>query len=795
MRSLRADDPERIGQYRLLGRLGEGGMGSVYLAQSPRGRTVAVKLVRPELAGHAEFRHRFEQEVGAARRVGGEWTAPVLDADTEADPPWVATGYIPGITLYEAVADRGTPLPARTLRILANRLARALGAVHEAGLVHRDVKPSNILVTIDGPRVIDFGIARALETVADAHLTRTGAVVGSPGFMSPEQVRGDRVTGSSDIFSLGSVLAFAATGRTPFGGDGAAGHVQLYRITQEEPDLAGVPGELRDLVADCLAKSAAQRPGLPQILDRTADPEGEPGPGASGSETADPWLPAGLMAQLGRHAARLLDAEVPGARAAAARVAEAPAVPPATGVGHREPSEPPTPAAPDASPPEERATGTDGTGPAGSEPAATPATGSPATAVTPLRPAGTDPAAARPSGGTAATGDPEGAGAHGSPEAAEGPRVSGDAGPRQAAAASGAGVPPPAPGEEQMHGMRTVTGPPAAPVGPHPPPGGEPPDPGRPTTPPYTVRDSAAARPGRAHGRGMLLGALGVVLALVSGLGTFVALRVYDNGGDTARQQPDAAAEASPGDGSGTPSPEDIGSPAPGGALPKGYLGAWQGSVQDADGSTITRRFEIRQGEQGEVVAKTVNIRADMMCEGEATLVAFDGADTGLRITSRITGSHPASRTCSPYQEQKLRLRTDGTLSWIYPSGSLSAKLRKVGDPAAPVPRSMAGEWQGTTAQGEERTLTLRRGRVGTASVRLAGEHAGVSCVWENTLGGAEEDTLTYGPDRLDGASGPGCVASAESLRITAVGGDAIRVARVGEPDGAGRVYRRGGSD
>ncbi|MDF4252687.1 serine/threonine-protein kinase [Streptomyces sp. WMMB303] len=782
MRSLRADDPERIGQYRLLGRLGEGGMGSVYLAQSPRGRTVAVKLVRPELAGHAEFRHRFEQEVGAARRVGGEWTAPVLDADTEADPPWVATGYIPGITLYEAVADRGTPLPARTLRILANRLARALGAVHEAGLVHRDVKPSNILVTIDGPRVIDFGIARALETVADAHLTRTGAVVGSPGFMSPEQVRGDRVTGSSDIFSLGSVLAFAATGRTPFGGDGAAGHVQLYRITQEEPDLAGVPGELRGLVADCLAKPAAQRPGLSEILDRTADPEDEPGPGTSGAETAEPWLPAGLVARLGRHAARLLDAEVPGARAAAARVAEAPAVPPAPGAGHPESPESPPPAAPDAPQPKERATGTDGPDPAGAEAAATAATGSPATAVTPSDPAGTDFAAAPAPGDTPASGDPAASGAGGA--AAEGGET-----------ASGAGAPPPAPGEAQMHGMLTVTGPPTAPAGPHPPHGGEPPGPGRPATPGYTVHGPAAARPERAHRRGMLLGALGVVLALVSGLGTFVALRVYDNGGDAARQQPDPAVKASPGDGSRTPSPEDIGSPAPDGALPRGYLGAWQGSVQDADGSTITRRFEIRQGEQGEVVAKTVNIRADMMCEGEATLVAFEGADTGLRITSRITGSHPASRTCSPYQEQTLRLRADGTLSWIYPSGSLSAKLRKVGDAAAPVPRSMAGEWQGTTEQGEERTLTLRRGRVGTATLRLTGEHAGVSCVWENTLGGAEGETLTYGPDRVDGASAPGCAASVESLRITAVGGDAIRVSPVGEPDGAGRVYRRAGSD
>lgn len=187
MRSLRAEDPERIGEYRLLGRLGEGGMGCVYLAQSPRGRTVAVKLVRRELAEHVEFRRRFEQEISAARRVGGEWTAPVLDADPDAAQPWVATGYIAGISLHEAVAGRRATLPERTLRILANRLGLALRAIHEAGLIHRDVKPSNILVTIDGPRVIDFGIARALETVADGNLTRTGDVIGSPASCRPSR--------------------------------------------------------------------------------------------------------------------------------------------------------------------------------------------------------------------------------------------------------------------------------------------------------------------------------------------------------------------------------------------------------------------------------------------------------------------------------------------------------------------------------------------------------------------------------------------------------------------------------
>ncbi|MBO8194316.1 serine/threonine protein kinase [Streptomyces oryzae] len=736
MKSLRADDPERIGDYRLLGRLGEGGMGSVYLAQSPRGRTVAVKLVRRELAEDAEFRNRFEQEVGAARRVGGEWTAPVLDADTEADPPWLATGYIPGITLYEAVAGRATPLPVRTLRILANRLARALGAIHEAGLVHRDVKPSNILVTIDGPRVIDFGIARALETVADAQLTRTGAVVGSPGFMSPEQVRGDRVTEASDIFSLGSVLTFAATGRAPFERTGVAGHVQMYRIAQEEPDLEDVPEELRELVAGCLAKDGAERPELTEILERTADPEDEPGPGASGSEAAEPWLPGSLVAQLGRHAARLLDAEVPGARAAAERAAEAPALPPRPG------AEPSLPGA------EALAEG------AGSE--------------TPPEGTGTSAESAERSG--------------------EQPLP----------------PPPPAPGGPEMHGMMTVTDAAAqhAPTSGQLPPPPSPPAPqgGPGAHPAYALHGpaAAAAGPERRHRRGMVLGALGVVLALVSGVGTFVALRLYDSSGDDAKQS-GPQAKSSPGADSDTskkPSPKDISSPAPGGALPKGYLGAWQGSVQDADGSTVTRRFEIRQGEEGEVIARTVNVRADMMCEGEATLVAFDGGDQGLRVTSRITDSHPASRPCSPYKEQTLKLRTDGTLSWVYPDSSLSATLRKVGDPAAPVPARMAGEWKGTNPQGEERTLTIHRGRVGTATVRVSGDYAGDSCEWEHTLGGADGETLLYGPDEVvESASGPSCAGSATSLMISAAGDDELRVSSVREPDGAPRVYRRAGSE
>ncbi|HCA87270.1 MAG TPA: serine/threonine protein kinase, partial [Streptomyces sp.] len=303
MDALGPRDPGVLGAYRLLGRLGEGGMGRVYLARSDRGRTVAVKLVREELAREEEFRLRFRQEVQAARRVGGEWTAPVLDADTEAEIPWLATGYVAGPSLHQVVtADHG-PLPARTVRILAAGLARALQAVHAAGIIHRDLKPSNVLLTLDGPRVIDFGIARALEASgASGGLTSTGAAVGSPGFMSPEQVRGEPLTAASDIFCLGSVLAYAATGRTPFGTADSGAHALMYRIAQEEPDLAALPEELRDVVAACLAKDPAERPAPARVLDRTA---------REGDADGEPWLPGPLVAKLGRHAVGLLEAENP----------------------------------------------------------------------------------------------------------------------------------------------------------------------------------------------------------------------------------------------------------------------------------------------------------------------------------------------------------------------------------------------------------------------------------------------------------------------------------------------------
>ncbi|MFG3291320.1 LamG-like jellyroll fold domain-containing protein [Streptomyces sp. NPDC048179] len=264
MAALEPGDPRSVGEYQLLRRLGAGGMGRVYLGRSPGGRAVAVKVVHAELvAGQPEFRSRFRREVAAARKVSGAFTAPVVDADPDAPLPWLVTSYIAGPSLQEAVAERG-PLPADTVLGLAAGLAEALTSIHAAGLVHRDLKPSNVLLAEDGPRVIDFGIARSVES---ATITRAGLMVGSPGFMSPEQVAGAEVTGASDVFALGAVLAFAATGGNPFGAGPTP--ALLYRVVHDEPDIGAVTDPaLAVLVADCLAKDPARRPTPREILTR-----------------------------------------------------------------------------------------------------------------------------------------------------------------------------------------------------------------------------------------------------------------------------------------------------------------------------------------------------------------------------------------------------------------------------------------------------------------------------------------------------------------------------------------------
>ncbi|MFH9605910.1 serine/threonine-protein kinase [Streptomyces sp. NPDC017448] len=305
IRPLAAGDPVRIGPYPLLGRLGAGGMGRVYLARSAGGRTVAVKVVHEEHIANGEFRARFRREIQSARRVGGRWTAPVLDADADAEQPWVATGYVPGPSLEQAVREHG-PLPAASVQALAEGLLRALRGIHAAGIVHRDLKPSNVLLTVDGPRVIDFGIARAFQVSVESLLTGTGMVIGSPGFMAPEQILGEATGPAADVFSLGCVLMYAAAGQLPFGAGASNQHSVMFQIVQSSPDLTAVAdAHLRALIERCLTKSAAERPSVEALLEELAASKSEAAPHGA-------WLPPVLLARLARQSALLLDAEVPG---------------------------------------------------------------------------------------------------------------------------------------------------------------------------------------------------------------------------------------------------------------------------------------------------------------------------------------------------------------------------------------------------------------------------------------------------------------------------------------------------
>ncbi|MDX3312250.1 bifunctional serine/threonine-protein kinase/ABC transporter substrate-binding protein [Streptomyces sp. NPDC054884] len=281
MEPLRTSDPSRLGRYRLLRRLGVGGMGVVFLARAPGGAVAAVKTVRAAYAEEPGFRARFRREAQAARQVQSPWVVPLLDADADAETPWLATSYVPGPSLSETVEVFG-PLSVTSVRVLGIRLAEALEAVHAAGLVHRDVKPGNVLLAPDGPRLIDFGIARAPEATA---LTSSGVIVGSPGFLSPEQARarGGEIGPPSDVFSLACVLAFAATGVRPFGDGGAAG--VLLRTVYEEPDPAALPDALAPLLTSCLLKDPAARPSLARLRA-----ELETGVG-SGPEGTAGWLP------------------------------------------------------------------------------------------------------------------------------------------------------------------------------------------------------------------------------------------------------------------------------------------------------------------------------------------------------------------------------------------------------------------------------------------------------------------------------------------------------------------------
>jgi outer membrane protein assembly factor BamB len=262
MDSLTAADPRTVGEFRLLARLGAGGMGQVFLASSLAGRIVAVKVIHPQLCQDWEFIRRFRHEAEAAAKVSGWYTAPVVAVGVDDNPPWLATAFVPGPSLEDIVARHGA-LPVPALWRLAAGLAEALRAIHATGLVHRDLKPANVLLALDGPRVIDFGISRA---VTDTRLTAAGVVIGTPSYMSPEQVEALPAGPASDTFSLGSVLAFAAAGSAPFsGGHGTSSASIMYRIVHADPDLGAVPADARGLIEACLAKDPRQRPDLGRV--------------------------------------------------------------------------------------------------------------------------------------------------------------------------------------------------------------------------------------------------------------------------------------------------------------------------------------------------------------------------------------------------------------------------------------------------------------------------------------------------------------------------------------------------
>ncbi|MGY1544814.1 serine/threonine-protein kinase [Streptomyces sp. MN6] len=648
MDQLGIGDPQTIGGYRLLARLGAGGMGQVYLARSDRGRTVAVKLVREELARQEEFRARFRQEVSAARQVGGHWTAPVLDADTEAAVPWVATGYVAGPSLQQVVGHDHGALPERSVRILAAGLAHALKDIHAAGIIHRDLKPSNVLVTIDGPRVIDFGIARALETVTDGGLTRTGALVGSPGFMAPEQVRGDRITPACDVFCLGSVLAYAATGALPFGTANSGVHALMFRIAQEEPDLTQVPEGLADLVRECLRKDPAARPTLDDVLARTGAEDT-----VADGRSRDPWLPGALVAQLGRHAVRLLDAEDPQAAPGSG----------APGAGEPGPQEPGghsgghsadsvgvagAMGADPAAPPEQHARAADdGTAPPPDAPAPPPP-GRPGVNHLPTVVVGQDGDPAPPPGPAPGAGA-YGAGAYG------GGAYGGDA--------YGQG----AYGHPQQHPQPPAYGYPYSGHGANgTPPYGPPPFPAQPQ--PY----GPPHQPGRDNRSTALLVVIALVVALAAG-GSVYALMSGARGDDRAGGDPSTpAAPSTPqstGDAGTTDDapPTESGPPtsdAPeDGTVPADFLGSWSGSI-DNDSGSHSRRLTVQQGEVGDTVMSLVadgpTGSGTYHCVFEARLTGTSGGRLQLGPSSVTTGE-PRS-ACTPGAASEISLLPDGSL-------------------------------------------------------------------------------------------------------------------------------------
>ncbi|MFI6152355.1 protein kinase [Kitasatospora sp. NPDC051170] len=325
------DDPREVGGYRLYARLGAGGMGRVYLSYTPGGRPVALKVVRPEFAEDGEFRRRFAQEVSSAQRIHGLYTAQVIDSGgLDSDAPWLVTAYVPGPSLQQVVREHGA-LPVRTVLLLMGGIAEALQAIHSVEVVHRDLKPANVLVAGDGPRVIDFGIARAADATA---LTGTGYRIGSPSFMAPEQAQGRAVTPATDVFALGALAAYVSGGVAPFG-DGPDTAV-LYRVVHEEADLTGVPEDLRELIQRCLAKSPEDRPTPAEIIGVARNHPEVGGQLRFGED----WLPRQVNTEITRRSD--LPKTPPTPVLAAPVVPAAPAVPPAAPVTPPPPATAPT---------------------------------------------------------------------------------------------------------------------------------------------------------------------------------------------------------------------------------------------------------------------------------------------------------------------------------------------------------------------------------------------------------------------------------------------------------------------
>ncbi|MDI3407812.1 serine/threonine-protein kinase [Streptomyces cavernicola] len=677
MDELGASDPRTIGAYRLLGRLGSGGMGQVFLARSTAGRTVAVKLVREELAEQEEFRSRFRQEVDTARQVAGPWTAPVLDADTEADRPWLATGYVAGPSLHAVVAREHGPLPERSVRILTAGLAHALREIHAAGVVHRDLKLSNVLLTIDGPRVIDFGIARALETVTDGGLTRAGALVGSPGFMAPEQVRGDRITPACDVFCLGSVLAYAATGRLPFGAENSGAHALMFRIAQEEPDLRGLPKALRELVRSCLAKDPQDRPALDELLRRTGAHDT-----LVDGRAREPWLPGTLIAQLGRHAVRLLDVEDPGAGGSAG-ARNSP------GAGHSARAGASAGAAsgaaasdPNVRVPEPRSPADDRPAPAppAHPPIPGPGPGPGPEGATPEPTLVSDPAADRPAdrpaGGARPLDDLPTLTAEAEAAAVEAGAETGaeEVGPAEAAETTYRA--PRSPRTPRDPHAQAAPGPPQ-PIGfGHPATGGASaalPGGGPAPEPPFgsdawyarlaeqdrqdrqdqQERQNRQDRHEPPHPRSNRTTAFLVAVAAAVAIGAGGSVYAMMKGeGPGSTDQGESPAPTAP----ATPSPDR--NTASDGAVPQAYLGTWQARFE-AGGGTNTRTLTLTQGDRGEQVMRLEGSGPNHDCSWTAVLRSADEATLTLG-PSTVTRGDPGS--CKPGPVSELTLPDDRTL-------------------------------------------------------------------------------------------------------------------------------------